>query len=48
MSNFIDFSESDNEMIKQQATDAVACGDFLNWDHAYETLWDAFECELGQ
>jgi hypothetical protein len=44
----IDFTESDDDMIQRQATAAVACGDFTNWDHAYETLWNNFECELTQ
>jgi hypothetical protein len=44
----IDFTESDNEMIKIEATAAVACGDFSDWDHAYETLWDTFEHELAE
>ena len=43
MNNAIDLSESDNDMIKRQADAAVACGDFNNWDHAYESLWAAFE-----
>jgi hypothetical protein len=42
----IDLSEPDDDMIKRQAAEAVACGDFLNLDHAYESLWDAFETEL--
>lgn len=42
---FLDFNwqEIDNELIKQEATLAVECGDFDNWDHAYETLWDTWE-----
>lgn len=39
----LDFSDADNEMIKKLATEAVACGDYTNWDHAYESLWNAFE-----
>ena len=44
MNNEIDLSESDDAMIQQQATAAVACGDFNNWDHAYESLWN----EIGR
>ena len=44
----IDFTDSDDDMIQRQATETVACGDFTNWDHAYETLWDNFEYELTQ
>ena len=39
------FEEAENEMIRQQATIAVADGDFNNWDHAYESLWNLFEEE---
>ena len=28
------------------ATEAVKDGDFLNWDHAYESIWDWFEGEV--
>jgi hypothetical protein len=42
----IDLSGPDDDMIKRQAAEAVACGDFSNFDHAYESLWDAFEAEL--
>jgi hypothetical protein len=42
----IDLTLSDDDMIKRQALEAVACGDFSNFDHAYESLWDAFETEL--
>ena len=42
----IDLTISDDDMIKRQALEAVACGDFSNFDHAYESLWDAFETEL--
>ena len=42
----IDLSSSDDDMIHRQAAEAVACGDFSNFDHAYESLWDAFESEL--
>ena len=41
----IDLSSSDNDMILRQAAEAVACGDFFSFDHAYESLWDAFETE---
>ncbi len=41
----LDYSESDNRVVKQMATEAVAAGDFLNWDHAYESIW---ECYQGQ
>ena len=39
------FKDAENEMIRRQATIAVAEGDFNNWDHAYESLWDIFEEE---
>lgn len=39
----LDFSDSDDEMIKKLATEAVDDGDFLTWDHAYESLWANFE-----
>jgi len=48
MNNVIDLAESDDDMIKRQATDAVARGDFDNWDHAYESLWAAFEFQLSE
>jgi hypothetical protein len=48
MNNVIDLVESDDDMIKRQATDAVARGDFDNWDHAYESLWAAFEFQLSE
>jgi hypothetical protein len=48
MNNVIDLAESDDDMIKRQATDAVARGDFNNWDHAYESLWAAFEFQLSE
>jgi len=41
----IDLSSSDNDMILRQAAEAVACGEFSNFDHAYETLWRAFDDE---
>jgi len=40
------FEEAENEMIRQQATVAVAYGDFNNFDHAYESLWSSFEEEV--
>ena len=42
----IDYTQSDNEMIKRQASDAVLSGDFINWDHAYESLFNSLEEEL--
>jgi hypothetical protein len=42
----IDLSSSDDDMIQRQAAEAVACGEFSNFDHAYESLWNAFESEL--
>ena len=43
----IEYNQSDNEMIKRQASDAVlSSGDFLNWDHAYESLFNSLEEEL--
>jgi hypothetical protein len=43
---FIDLSDSDNDMIMREAITAVACGEYSNVDHAYESLWDSFENEL--
>ena len=40
------FKDAEDKMIQRQATIAVADGDFSNWDHAYESLWDLFEEEL--
>ena len=42
----IDYSKPDNQVVKRMATEAVECGDFLNWDHAYESIWDVYEGEL--
>jgi len=40
----LDFSDTDNEMIKKLATEAVARGDYSgDWDHAYESLWESYE-----
>ena len=41
--SLLDFSDSDDEMIKKLATEAVDDGDFLTRDHAYESLWANFE-----
>jgi len=41
-----DYGHSDNYMIRIQANESVEQGEFSNWDHAYETLWDLFESEL--
>lgn len=41
----IDLTQSDDLMIRAMARDAVLCGDFSNYDHAYETIWDRFERE---
>jgi hypothetical protein len=43
MSLDFNWEEIDNELIKREATLAVECGDFDNWDNAYETLWDTWE-----
>ena len=42
----IDYSESDDHVVKKMATEAGSVGDFLNWDHAYESLWDYYEYEV--
>ena len=42
----LDYSEPDNQVVWKMATEAVAAGDFLNWDHAYESIWDAYEGEV--
>ena len=43
MSFDFNWEEIDNELIKREATLAVECGDYDNWDHAYESLWDLWE-----
>lgn len=43
-----DFTDSDDAMIKLQTRRAVEDGEFLSADHAYESLWYAFENELEE
>ena len=43
----INYEYSDNELIKKMATESVENGDYLNWDHAYESLWNWFEEEIN-
>jgi hypothetical protein len=42
----LSYEGSDNYLVCLQANEAVEEGEFNNWDHAYETLWDLFESEL--
>jgi len=43
----LDFNwkEIDDDLIQREATLAVECGDYDNWDHAYESLWNLWESE---
>ena len=41
-----DYNHSDDYMICQQANEAVEHGEFIYWDHAYESLWELFESEI--
>ena len=41
-----DFNWEEMMMIySTEATLAVECGDYDNWDHAYESLWNLWESE---
>ena len=42
----LDYSEADDYIVKQMATEAIADEHFTHWDHAYESLWEWFETEL--
>ena len=42
----IDLLESDDAMVQSMARRAVQAGEFSDYHHAYETLWDCFESEL--
>jgi len=42
----IDLADSDGYMIRTMADEALQTGEFSNWDHAYECLWERFEFEL--
>ena len=37
------WEEIDNELIKREATIAVANGEYEDWGHAYESHWDMWE-----
>ncbi len=37
------WEEIDDDLIKREATISVANGEYDNWDHAYESLWDMWE-----
>ena len=44
----IDLSESDNAMVHQLASAAVACGEYYgDLDYAYECEWRLFEDSLA-
>ena len=43
--SWFNWKEIDDDLIKREATLAVECGDYDNWDHAYESLWDLWESE---
>ena len=42
----IDLSESNEVMIHILTDEAIASGEFSNWDHAYETMWVWLEYAL--
>ena len=42
----IDTSDADEVMVQRLADEAVADGEFSNWDHAYESLWVWLEYKL--
>ena len=42
----LDYEPSDNDIVVKQAREAVEDGEFSHFDHAYEILWDLFDCEL--
>ena len=44
----IDTSDADEVMIHLLADEAIASGEFNNWDHAYESLWVWLEYELAR
>lgn len=44
----IDLAESDEHMIRAMADEALKAGEFRNWDHAYECMWERFEFELQE
>ncbi len=41
-----DLAECDDDMVRRMATESVECGEYNNWDHAYEALWAWLEDEL--
>jgi hypothetical protein len=45
MSLNFNWEEIDDDLIQREATLAVKCGDYDNWDHAYESLWNLWESE---
>jgi len=45
MSLNFNWEEIDDDLIQREATLAVERGDYDNWDHAYESLWNLWESE---
>ena len=39
------WQEIDDDLIQREATLAVECWAYDNWDHAYESLWNLWESE---
>jgi len=39
----LDHEPSQNYLAKIWATEAIADGDFIDWDHAYESAWTLIE-----
>ena len=42
----LDYGISDDALVQKMATEAVKDGDFSNWYHAYESIWEWYEEEL--
>lgn len=42
----LNFAECDEYMVHCLADEALLCGEFVNWDHAYESIWAWLEYEL--
>ena len=45
MSLNFNWEEIDDDLIQREATLAVECGAYDNWDHAYESLSNLWESE---
>ena len=44
----LDYTASDEKWVQKMTNDALDCGDFANWDHAYESLWNLFERQVEE